>query len=118
MRSTGREEWKRIASLVLVALIATFSLPVGASALTHTVDATPAQRAQVKRLTVEARPVASRRTFTQREITFSTGSYLVAALTLVGVLLIVRTLRPGSLPGLLPVQRGPPSYALNRSVLR
>ncbi|MCU1371592.1 MAG: hypothetical protein JWO77_2786 [Ilumatobacteraceae bacterium] len=118
MHSTGREEWKRIASLVLVAVIATFSLPVGASALTHSVDATPAQRAQVKRLTVEARPVASRRTLTQRETILSAGPYLVAALTLVGILLVVRTLRPGWTPGLLPVQRGPPSYALNHSVLR
>jgi hypothetical protein len=109
MRSTGREEWKRIASLVLVAVIATFSLPVGVSALTQTVDATPAQRAQVKKLTVEARPVANRRPLIQREITVPAGSFLIAALTLVGVLLVVCAPRPGWVPGRIPVSRGPPS---------
>lgn len=109
MRRAGREEWKRIASLVLVAVIATFSLPLGASAVTRAVDATPAQRAHLKRLHVEARPVVSRRTLAQRELTVPTASFLVAALTVIGLLLLARPTRLAWTPGLLPVQRGPPS---------
>ncbi|HWJ96910.1 MAG TPA: hypothetical protein VNQ33_02055 [Acidimicrobiales bacterium] len=110
MRRAGREERKRIASLVLVAVIATFSLPFGASAVTQAVDATPAQRAHVKRLHVEARPVtASRRPIVGRDATLPPTSILVAALTIVGLLAGTRFLHLVWMPGLIPVQRGPPS---------
>ena len=39
MRSAGRENVKRIASLVLVAVIATFSLPLAATAVRGAGDA-------------------------------------------------------------------------------
>jgi len=110
MRRAGSEEWKRIASLVLVAVIATFSLPLGASAVTHAVDATPAQRAHIKRLHVDARPVAaSRRPIIQRDATLPSSSLLLAALAIVGLVAVTRTRRFVATPALLPVQRGPPS---------
>ncbi|HWJ63787.1 MAG TPA: hypothetical protein VNS19_17565 [Acidimicrobiales bacterium] len=111
MRRVGREEWKRIASLVLVAVIATFSLPLGVSAFaTQPVDATPAQRAHFKRLHVEARPVATnRRSMVQRDVALPSSSFLVAALAVVGLLVLARSVRPPWTPALLAVQRGPPS---------
>ena len=109
MRRAGREDWKRIASLVLVAVVATFSLPLGASAVTRTVDATPAQRSHIRRLHVEARPVATRRSFSERLVTLPSAPFLVAALMVVGLLLLARPTRLAWSPGRLPVQRGPPS---------
>src|SRR6478735_9203861 len=109
MRRAGREEWKRIASLVLVAVIATFSLPLGASAVTQAVDATPAQRAHIRRLHVEARPVATRRPQFPRQSSLPPAPFLVAVLVVVGLLLLARPTDLAQQPGLLPVQRGPPS---------
>jgi 4-hydroxybenzoate polyprenyltransferase len=109
MRSVGREDVKRIASLVLVAVIATFSLPLVASALGGAVDGTPSGRTHIRGFQVEARPVANRRPLTQREGSLSTASLLVAALTLLGLLVLAAPTRPAGLLGLLPVQRGPPS---------
>ena len=109
MRSAGRENVKRIASLVLVAVIATFSLPLAASAVRGAGDGTPAQRAHIRRLHLEARPVTNRRPLTQREISLPSVWLLVAALTVLGLLLLATPDRPAWSPGLLPVQRGPPT---------
>lgn len=110
MRRAGKEEWKRIASLVLVAVIATFALPLGASAVTQRVDATPAQRAHIKRLHVEARPVTNdRRSLVERDAALPAAPFLIAALAVIGLLALASSARPVGTAALLPVSRGPPS---------
>jgi hypothetical protein len=111
MRRAGREEWRRVASLVLVAVIATFSLPLGASTLTRAADTPPARRAHVKHLHVEARPVTTnRRPVVERPATLPTTTLVVAAaLTVIGLLAWARARRSSWEPALLPGQRAPPS---------
>jgi hypothetical protein len=110
MRSIGREEVvKRLASLVLVAVFATLSLPLAASAVGRAGDGSPTERTHVRRLHVEARPVANRRTLTQREAGLPSAPLVAAALTILGLLLVAAPTRPSGTLDLLPVQRGPPS---------
>ena len=109
MRRASREDVRRIASLVLVAVIATFSLPLAASAVSSAADGGPASRAHIRRLHVEARPVANRRPLTQREVHLPASSLLVAALTVLGLLLLAALTRPAWSLELPPVSRGPPS---------
>jgi hypothetical protein len=109
MRRVGREEGKRIASLVLVVVVATFSLPFAASAVGRTADGDHTSYAHIRRLQVEARPVAARRPLTERAASLPTVALVVAALVVVGLLVLADAARPAPTPGLLPVQRGPPS---------
>jgi hypothetical protein len=111
MRRAGREDWKRIASLALVALIATFSLPLGASA-THSIGPEahrPAERVQVQRLQLEARPVAVRRPFFEQLATLPLAPFVLAALVVVAIVVLSGATRLAWSPGLAPVSRGPPS---------
>lgn len=110
MRRAGREEWKRIASVVLVALIATLSLPLGASAVAQAAGGRPASGSHIKRLHVEARPVStSRRPLVGRDATLPSTSLLVAALVVIGLLAASGPTQRSWALTLLPVQRGPPS---------
>jgi hypothetical protein len=109
MRRVGREDVRRIASLVLVVVIATLSLPFAASAVGRAADGDPTGHAHIRRLQVGARPVAARRPLTERAASLPTAALVVAALAVLGLLVLADAARPAPTPGLLPVQRGPPS---------
>ncbi len=110
MRRAGKEQWTRIASLVLVAVVAALSLPLGASASTPRLDTAPATRIHDRQPHVEARPApASRRPIVSREAAQRAAAIVVAALALLGLLRLVDPRRLALSPVLLAVQRGPPS---------
>ena len=116
-RWIGREGWRRVASYVLVAVIASCSLPSGvldaaASAVSgsqRSVSERPIKRPQIRRIHTEVRTIATRRPWSERDVHLPAGAWLVPALTLLGFILLRAAGRPAWSPALLPVQRGPPS---------
>ena len=68
-RWVGREGWRRVAGYVLVAVIASFSLPLGvldattstAASSLSTITERPVKRPQITRIHTEVRTVATRR---------------------------------------------------------
>jgi len=116
-RWVGREDWRRVAGYVLVAVIASFSLPLGvldAAASTvsspqGSISERPVKRPQIRRFHTEVRTIATRRPWSDRDVHLPAGAWLVPALILLGFILLSAASRPVWSPGLLPVQRGPPS---------
>jgi hypothetical protein len=116
-RWIGREGWRRVASYVLVAVIASFSLSSGvldAAASTvsgsqRSISERPVKRPQIRRIHTEVRTLAARRPWSEQDVHLPAGAWLVPALTLLGFILLRATDRPAWSPGPLPVQRGPPS---------
>ena len=116
-RWVGREDWRRVAGYVLVALIASFSLPLGmldapastVSSPQGSISERPIKRPQIRRIHTEVRTIAARRPGSERDVHLPAGAWLVPTLTLLGFILLSAAGRPAWSPGLLPVQRGPPS---------
>ena len=121
-RWVGRDVRWKVASFVLVVLFATLSLPLGVvdpvvpgvSGTTATGTAphgsqSPAKQAQLRRIRSELHAVAVRRPWSERQSHLPAGAWTVLALVLLGLVLVSAADRPMWSPGLVPVQRGPPS---------
>ncbi|WP_426574399.1 hypothetical protein [Aquihabitans sp. McL0605] len=110
-RRDGRENWWRPAGLVLVAIVAAFSLPSGvlgpSSSGVHRAEQAQLQRAHPDASTIA--PRASRRPWSGLEVHLPAAALLVAVLSLLGLVVLGPAGRPTWSPALVPVSRGPPS---------
>lgn len=97
-----------VVRLLLGAVVAVFCL-VAAPVPTRSAATSPAPQDHLERRSIEAVPILNRRPAVPWEIAVPAAPVLIVAFALVGLLAVVSLTRTAWAPGLLPVQRGPPS---------
>jgi len=107
-RMDGRENLWRVAGLVLVTIVAAFSL--SSSVLDASASSLhPVKRDQIHRAQADVHAVATRRTWSDRQVHLPSSTMLLAALAFLGLVVVGAAGRPMRSVALLPVSRGPPS---------
>src|SRR5829696_2444539 len=92
-RWNGREDWLRAAGLVLVAVVASFSLSSGVLDVTAS-SVHPAKRESLQRAQAQVHPVLTRRPWSERQVHLPSSAVLLAALALLGLVVLGLAGRP------------------------